>query len=169
MNPLKIDRLYYSRAARSTLDRYGPGFLSQLLAMLIVNSRLQIPLSEFEFTYGRSSGPGGQNVNKVNSKRLCVGQSGRARRSRPRRQRFLQRFASRLTNEGELLISSQRYRDQGRNVEDCLEKLRVHGGRSGRSPRSPEKDATDEGFERATIGRQARGRFEKADAPPPGS
>ncbi len=94
--------------------------------MLIVNSRLQIPLSEFEFTYARSSGPGGQNVNKVNSKALLrwpVRQSPSL--TAEVRARFLQRFASRLTNEGELLISSQRYRDQGRNAEDCLEKLRV--------------------------------------------
>ena len=38
--------------------------------MLIVNSRLQIPKSEFELSYTRSSGPGGQNVNKVSSKAI---------------------------------------------------------------------------------------------------
>ncbi|NJN54637.1 MAG: hypothetical protein HC804_07690 [Anaerolineae bacterium] len=36
--------------------------------MLYVNPRFSIPLREFDFTYVRSSGPGGQNVNKVNSK-----------------------------------------------------------------------------------------------------
>ena len=94
--------------------------------MLIVNSRLQIPLSEFEFTYVRSSGPGGQNVNKVNSKALLrwpVRQSPSL--TAEVAHTVLACFASRLTNEGELLISSQRYRDQGRNAEDCLEKLRV--------------------------------------------
>lgn len=94
--------------------------------MLIVNSRLQIPLSEFEFTYARSSGPGGQNVNKVNSKALLRWPVSRSPSLPPDvRERFLRRFASRLTTEGELLISSQRYRDQGRNADDCLEKLRV--------------------------------------------
>ncbi|HEY4309478.1 MAG TPA: alternative ribosome rescue aminoacyl-tRNA hydrolase ArfB [Pirellulales bacterium] len=94
--------------------------------MLVVNSRLQIPLSEFEFTYARSSGPGGQNVNKVNSKALLrwpVAHS--AALPAEVRERFLRRYASRVTTAGELLISSQRYRDQGRNAEDCLEKLRV--------------------------------------------
>ena len=33
-------------------------------------------------------------------------------------------MASKLTNEGELLVTSQKTRDQGRNVADCLEKLR---------------------------------------------
>lgn len=92
---------------------------------LNVDSRIQIPLSELAFTFVRSSGPGGQNVNKVNSKavmRWDVRSSG----SLPDdvRERFLARYARRLTGEGELLISSQRYRDQGRNQADCLEKLR---------------------------------------------
>lgn len=93
---------------------------------LRVNSRLQIPLSEFEFTFARSSGPGGQNVNKVNSKAL-LRWPVRASAALPEavRGRFLQAFGNRVTSEGDLLISSQRYRDQGRNVEDCLEKLRV--------------------------------------------
>ena len=41
------------------------------------------------------------------------------------RQRFLSRYARRITQEGELVMTSQRFRDQGRNVADCLEKLRV--------------------------------------------
>jgi len=38
--------------------------------MLIITPQLQIPLREFQFTFARSSGPGGQNVNKVNTKAL---------------------------------------------------------------------------------------------------
>ena len=91
----------------------------------MVNSRLRIPLDEFEFSYARSSGPGGQNVNKVNSKAL-LRWPVRTSPSLPEavRQRFLSRYGNRVTTEGDLLISSQRFRDQGRNVEDCLEKLR---------------------------------------------
>ena len=93
--------------------------------MLEVNARIRIPLEEFEFSYARSSGPGGQNVNKVNSK-ATLRWSARQSVSLPPdvRERFLIRFGSRLTNEGDLLITSQCYRDQGRNVDDCLEKLR---------------------------------------------
>ena len=92
--------------------------------MLVVNSRIRIPPSEFEWTYVRSSGPGGQNVNKVNSKavlRWNVAQSP----SLPAdvRERFLARYRSRITADGDLIIASQRYRDQGRNAADTLEKL----------------------------------------------
>ena len=38
------------------------------MKMLIVNERLRIPLREIHFQFARSSGPGGQNVNKVSSK-----------------------------------------------------------------------------------------------------
>ena len=39
------------------------------------------------------------------------------------RDRFLLRYKRRITKEGTLLITSQRYRDQGRNTQDCLSKL----------------------------------------------
>jgi len=93
--------------------------------MLIVNTRLQVPLREFHFTFARSSGPGGQNVNKVNTKatlRWNVVASGSL--SEAVRRRFLDRFARRVTESGEVIVTSQRFRDQGRNVADCLAKLR---------------------------------------------
>jgi ribosome-associated protein len=93
--------------------------------LLTVAPELRIPRAEFQFTFVRSSGPGGQNVNKVNSKaqlRWPVRQSPSL--PEPVRQRFLARHGSRLTEEGDLLIVSQRYRDQPRNVDDCLDKLR---------------------------------------------
>jgi len=93
--------------------------------MLEVTSRIQIPLEEFEFTYARSSGPGGQNVNKVNSKAQLRWPMLNSPSLPPDvRERFVKQFSTKLTGDGELLIVSQRYRDQGRNVEDCLEKLR---------------------------------------------
>lgn len=94
--------------------------------MLEVTPELRIPRDEFRFRYVRSSGPGGQNVNKVASKavlRWAVTTSP----SLPEavRQRFVARFGGRLTAEGELVLASQRYRDQGRNAEDCLDRLRT--------------------------------------------
>ena len=93
--------------------------------MLVVNDRLKIPLNEFHFSFARSSGPGGQNVNKVNTKatlRWDVTNSP----SLPEgvRGRFIEQNRRRMTGDGEVIMTSQRYRDQGRNVADCLAKLR---------------------------------------------
>lgn len=93
--------------------------------MFSVDDELHIPMTEFDFSYARSGGPGGQNVNKVNTKAI-LHWSVATTESIPEdvRARFLTRFANRITQEGELVISSQRYRDQSRNVDDCLDKLR---------------------------------------------
>jgi ribosome-associated protein len=94
--------------------------------MIEIAPRIRIPQEEFEFTYARSSGPGGQNVNKVNSKAIL--------RWNPTtsptlpddvRARFLSRFASRVTTGGEIVIASEQYRDQRKNVDDCLDRLRT--------------------------------------------
>jgi ribosome-associated protein len=93
--------------------------------MLTVSPRLRIPLAEFEFSFVRSSGPGGQNVNKVNSKAVLRWQA-LASPSLPEdvRTRLAARYRARLTGSGELLVTSQRYRDQARNANDCLDKVR---------------------------------------------
>ncbi len=93
--------------------------------MLDVTPRIQIPRDEFEFTFTRSSGPGGQNVNKVNSKATLRWRPG-ASASLPIDVlgRFVAKYRARMTTEHEILITSQRYRDQAQNIDDCLDKLR---------------------------------------------
>ena len=105
--------------------------------MLVVNSRLKIPLREFRFSFTRSSGPGGQNVNKVNTK-ATLRWSLRATPSRPQavRRRLLAKYGRRVNAQGELVISSQRFRDAGRNVADCLEKLRKMLAEAAVAPRA---------------------------------
>jgi ribosome-associated protein len=96
------------------------------MTALSINSRIRIPHEEFEFSFARSGGPGGQNVNKVNSKAILRWPVARSAALPPEvRTRFLARYQSRLTIAGEVIITSQRYRDQGRNIDDCLEKLRI--------------------------------------------
>ncbi len=92
--------------------------------MLEVNSRLRVPLREFSFQFVRSSGPGGQNVNKLNTK-VVLRWSIASSPSLPDgvRERFVARFGNRVTSEGELVLASERFRERERNMEDCLEKL----------------------------------------------
>ena len=93
--------------------------------MLKVNDKIAIPLKEVDFTFSRSGGPGGQNVNKVNTK-VTMHWSVHRSRSLPDdvRARFVATYRRRINKDGKLVIHSQRYRDQGRNVADCLNKLR---------------------------------------------
>ena len=93
--------------------------------MLEVNDRICIPSGELHWSFVRSGGPGGQNVNKVASKavlRWDLAASLAVPEDVKVRFRTLQR--RRITTEGELVLSSQRYRDQERNRQDCLDKLR---------------------------------------------
>jgi ribosome-associated protein len=94
--------------------------------MLRINDRISIPLAEFRWEFSRSGGPGGQNVNKVNSKVvLRWAPATSPSLPGPVRDRLLASLASRLTRDGELLITSQTSRDQAKNLADCLGKLRA--------------------------------------------
>jgi len=82
-------------------------------------------LEQLEFTFVRSSGPGGQNVNKVSSKAQLRWNPGKSGLLSPEVLDRLQTlFPSHFTKEGDLLVTSQKTRDQLKNRDDCLEKLR---------------------------------------------
>lgn len=92
--------------------------------MLEVTPTIRIPLEEFEWSFARSGGPGGQNVNKVSSKAI-LRWPFEASPSVPDdvKARFRTAYGNRLTTEGDLVLSSEATRDQGRNRDDCLAKL----------------------------------------------
>ena len=94
------------------------------LAMLQVSPTLGIPDDELVERFVRSSGPGGQNVNKVSTAvelRFDVVNSPSL--PEPVRARLLARRDRRLTDEGVLVLSAQRFRTQDRNREDARERL----------------------------------------------
>ena len=93
--------------------------------MIQVTETIAIPDEELDWTYARSGGPGGQNVNKVSSKAVLRWAAGRSAAPVPPAawDRMRARFPSRFTVDGDVVISSQEYRDQERNREACGEKL----------------------------------------------
>ena len=93
--------------------------------MFAVNETIRIPWKELTFSFARSGGPGGQNVNKTSTKailRWSVSETTALPESV--HARFVRQQANRITKDGDLLLTSERYRDQERNKQDCLEKLR---------------------------------------------
>ncbi len=81
-------------------------------------------LDELEFSASRSSGPGGQNVNKVSTKismRFDVRHS--VKLTPEQKEVLLNKWASRLTKEGVLLLHAQEKRSQLQNKEEVLVKL----------------------------------------------
>lgn len=93
--------------------------------MIAINSHIGIPDSELSWSFVRSGGPGGQNVNKVAS-RAVLRWNVRTSPSLPAdvKARLEAQQPGRITTEGDLIVSSQRFRDQERNRQDCVDKLR---------------------------------------------
>jgi len=87
-------------------------------------SGITIPHDRLEFSYSKSSGPGGQNVNKLNTRvelRFLVESAEWIPQGM--RGRFLEQQRHRVNKAGELVLSSQEHRTQLKNREDCLAKL----------------------------------------------
>lgn len=94
--------------------------------MLQVSPRLVLPDSEIRLSFVRSSGPGGQNVNKVNSKvQLTWNLEASPSVPGPIKARFRRAYRARINRAGELILTSQKHRQQSRNVDECREKLRT--------------------------------------------
>jgi len=93
---------------------------------IVVAGGVVVPASALSLRATRSSGPGGQNVNKVASKiELRVDLDRVDGLEDGARARLVALARARLDAEGRLLVTSQRTRDQGRNLEDAREKVRA--------------------------------------------
>ena len=80
--------------------------------------------NEFSFTFARSSGPGGQNVNKTNSKAVLAWNINESKSiSGAAKQRFFSAFKNRINDLGEVIISSDETRDRMQNQQRCIDKL----------------------------------------------
>jgi ribosome-associated protein len=106
--------------------------------------------NELVFTTSRSSGPGGQNVNKVNSKvTLQFDVNGSAILTQEEKDIITQKLSSRLTRDGILLLTAQDKRSQLQNKESVLDKfdkvlIKAFERKKKRKATKPSKGAVQE-------------------------
>ena len=85
---------------------------------------IRIRPDEIKFEFIRSSGPGGQNVNKVATAVQLRFDARNSQSISPEiRDRLLRLAGNRATSSGEILIEARRFRTQARNREDAMERL----------------------------------------------
>ena len=92
--------------------------------MIRITDRIRIDDAELEENFIRSSGPGGQNVNKLSTAVQLRFDARRSPALSDEVKTRLERLAGkRLTREGVIVITAQRHRTQERNREDARERL----------------------------------------------
>jgi len=120
--------------------------------MLEINQRLTIADSAFAWRFARCGGPGGQNVNKVASKATLLWDVANSNEvPTDVKQRFAELYPSYFTKDGVLQITSQRHRDQERNRQDCLQKLRSMLSHACHMPRVRKKTKPTRGSKLARL------------------
>jgi ribosome-associated protein len=135
---------------------------------LFIRHGLVIPDAELDESFIQSSGPGGQNVNKVASAvqlRFDVARSP----SLPEavRAAILARSDARLDKEGTLTITARRFREQARNRADARARL-AELIRAAATPPKPRRATrpTHASKKRRAEAKQRRGQIKKARARP---
>ncbi|MDX2438779.1 MAG: alternative ribosome rescue aminoacyl-tRNA hydrolase ArfB [Acidobacteriota bacterium] len=89
-----------------------------------INDQLTIDDGELSFEFARSSGPGGQNVNKVETKvRLLFDVAGSPTLTEDQRAKIEERLATRISKDGVLRVSSQRHRSREANRKATIERF----------------------------------------------
>ncbi|XP_062234909.1 peptidyl-tRNA hydrolase ICT1, mitochondrial [Platichthys flesus] len=120
-NPLQTSVRFASRDSEDTQD-----------------TQVHIPVERLTVSYSRSSGPGGQHVNKVSTKaevRFHVKTADWIQDDV--RQKIFDKNQNRINKAGELLVTSELSRSQHRNLSDCVQKISAIVAEASKKPREP--------------------------------
>jgi ribosome-associated protein len=134
---------------------------------LDVRGDLRIPADEIHETASRSSGPGGQHVNKTETRVTLRWNLAESRvLGEERRRRLLARLAGRLTNRGQLVVHAQRFRSRARNralarermAELVRDALRQQTPRVATRPSRSQRQRRLDGKRKRSLLKRGRGR-----------
>ena len=122
--PRRAKALWIVGGGRHAVEGTVAFMSARLPPFLDVTPRVRIPAWEIRLSYAASGGPGGQNVNKVASKAVLHWSPAASSALSPADKAYaMRKLGSKLTTDGELVLSADRNRDQPRNVEDVLARL----------------------------------------------
>ncbi|XP_073462272.1 large ribosomal subunit protein mL62 [Aquarana catesbeiana] len=122
-----LDRLYPDSTRRTTEEN--------------TKDYRDIPVDRLTISYSKSSGPGGQNVNKVNTKAEVRFQLSSAEWiPEDVRQKISVLNKNRINRNGELIVVSEISRYQMRNLADCLDKIRTMISQASQTPKVETKE-----------------------------
>lgn len=134
---------------------------------LRIDSRVTLPAADLAARAVRSSGPGGQNVNKVASKvELRFDLAGTRALAADVKARLQELARGRLDADGQVVVVSQAERDQPRNLEDARAKLAALVARALTPPRPRKKTRPTAGSRERRLDAKARRGAAKRDRRP---
>jgi len=131
--------------------------------MIRINSSLSIPNNEISFRFSGASKPGGQHVNRSNTRAtLLFDVESSDSLSHAQKKRLAEKLGDRINKEGIMQVSSQDYRSQRRNRIEAMKKFAGMLRRAlERSPRRIPTRRTRGSNEKRLERKKRRGRKKK--------